>query len=123
MTSDAVSGEIHIANDVLAELAGYAAMESYGVVGMAARSKAHKVVQLLSRDKLARGVEVAAGSDPNDPIGLHFDEQTASRLAQVAGPVDRLGARDRPAQYWSSRPEKPRTLLECIRSMPSSGTS
>ena len=30
-----VAGTVNIANDVLADLAGYASLESYGVVGMA----------------------------------------------------------------------------------------
>ena len=84
MTSDAVPGEIHIANDVLAELAGYAAMESYGVVGMAARSKAQKVVQLLSRDKLARGVEVTAGEDGEVRVDLYVVIEYGTNLAEVA---------------------------------------
>ena len=86
------------------------------------------LLNLLQRDGLRTDVSAAErilfiGSDSNDPIGLHLDEQATGRFAQIAGPGDRLGPRHRRAQYWSSRPEKPRTLLECMRSMPSSGTS
>lgn len=53
------AGTVHIANDVLADLAGYAALESYGVVGMASPSMADGVAQLLSREKLRRGVKIS----------------------------------------------------------------
>ena len=35
---DSTVGSVNIANDVLADLAGYACLESYGVVGMASPS-------------------------------------------------------------------------------------
>jgi uncharacterized alkaline shock family protein YloU len=56
-------GAVHIANDVLADLAGYAALESYGVVGMASPTLADGVVQLLPRQKLRKGVKVVSGDD------------------------------------------------------------
>lgn len=84
MTGDRVPGEIHIANDVLAELAGYAALESYGVVGMAAKSKAQQVVQLLSRDKLARGVEITADDDGAVRVDLYVVIEYGTNLAEVA---------------------------------------
>ena len=59
MPQSLTMGDVHISHEVLAELAGYAALESYGVVGMAARTKTAEVVQILARDKLARGVDVA----------------------------------------------------------------
>lgn len=34
--ADAIAGELTIAEDVITDLAGYAALESYGIVGMAA---------------------------------------------------------------------------------------
>jgi uncharacterized alkaline shock family protein YloU len=53
-----VSGSIFIANDVLADLAGYAAMESYGIVGMANASFLEGAVQLLPNHRLRRGVRI-----------------------------------------------------------------
>jgi len=59
----AVAGTIQIANDVLADLAGVAAMESYGVVGMASPTLRDGVAQLLSRDKLRRGIQIQTTED------------------------------------------------------------
>lgn len=66
--SDTVRGEINIANDVIADLAGFAALECYGIVGMASPSLKDGVAQALSRDKLRKGVKVATEDD-----GVHVD--------------------------------------------------
>lgn len=84
MPESVTTGDVHISHDVLAELAGYAAMESYGVVGMAAKSKTAEVVQLLSRDKLARGVEVTAGDDGDLRVDLWVVIEYGTNIAEVA---------------------------------------
>ena len=43
----AVPGTLRVSNDCLADLAGYAAMECYGVVGMAEIDEAAGVARLL----------------------------------------------------------------------------
>ena len=48
-----VSGDLHIANDVLADIAGNAAMECYGVVGMAAPNVADTVQKILRKEYTA----------------------------------------------------------------------
>jgi uncharacterized alkaline shock family protein YloU len=58
-----VKGDINIANDVLADMAGYAALECYGIVGMASPSISNGVAQLLSRDKLRKGVVIASDGE------------------------------------------------------------
>lgn len=63
-----VAGAIQIHDDVLADLAGFAALEQYGVVGMASPSLRNGVAQLLSRDKLRRGVVIDHAED-----GVHID--------------------------------------------------
>lgn len=67
MSSD-IHGTIQIANDVLADLAGFAALESYGIVGMASPSLRDGVAQLLSRDKLRKGVQIS-----NEEDGVRVD--------------------------------------------------
>ncbi len=51
-------GDLRISHDCLAELAGLAALECYGVVGMTHPSLTVGVAQILSRDKLKKGVRV-----------------------------------------------------------------
>ncbi len=48
---------ILVSHSVLAELAGLAALECYGVVGMAHPHLGAGVAQILSRDKLTKGVK------------------------------------------------------------------
>ena len=53
-----IPGELHVANDVLADLAGNAAMQCYGVVGMTAANPTNEIITLLPANRLRRGVEV-----------------------------------------------------------------
>lgn len=78
-----VAGSVQIANDVLADLAGYAALEVYGVVGMASPSLRDGVAQVLSRDKLRRGV-VITGSGEAVRVGLHVVVEHGTNIATVS---------------------------------------
>ena len=53
-----IPGDLHVANDVLADLVGNAAMHVYGVVGMAAPTAADGIAQLLTQSKLRRGITI-----------------------------------------------------------------
>lgn len=78
-----VEGSIHIANDVLADLAGYAALESYGVVGMASPTLADGVAQLLPAQKLRKGVKVASGADGVE-VDLYVVIEHGTNLTEVS---------------------------------------
>lgn len=82
MTSSPV-GTIHIANDVLADLSGYAALESYGVVGMASPTLADGVAQLLPRQKLRKGVKIA-GVDDGVEVDLYVVIEHGTNLTEVS---------------------------------------
>ena len=51
-------GKIEIADDVIAKLAGMAAMECYGVVGMASIRATDGIADLLKLENLDKGVKV-----------------------------------------------------------------
>lgn len=51
-------GKIVVDEDVLAKYAGSAAVECFGVVGMASVSMKDGIVQLLKRDNIRHGVDV-----------------------------------------------------------------
>ncbi|MGI6538583.1 MAG: Asp23/Gls24 family envelope stress response protein [Caldicoprobacterales bacterium] len=51
-------GEIRISNDVLATIAGLAAIGCYGIVGMASKRATDGLVELLGSENLSRGVKV-----------------------------------------------------------------
>lgn len=78
-----VAGSVNIANDVLADLAGYACLESYGVVGMASPSLRDGVAQLLPAAKLRRGVKVAA-TDDGVVVDLYVVIEHGTNLAEVS---------------------------------------
>ena len=56
--AERVLGELHVANDVLADIVGYAALECYGVVGMTAPNAADGFAKLLPASRLRRGIVV-----------------------------------------------------------------
>jgi len=52
-------GQIQVANEVIATVAGIAAMDCYGLVGMASRSQLKDgITELLGRENLSKGIEV-----------------------------------------------------------------
>ncbi|WJH33223.1 Asp23/Gls24 family envelope stress response protein [Paenibacillus aurantius] len=62
-------GKINITDEVIAVLAGSAALDCYGLVGMASRKQLKDgIAEILGRDNLGRGVEVR-----HAPEGIHID--------------------------------------------------
>ena len=64
----AVPGDVHVSNEVLADLAGNAVAHCYGVVGMAAADAADSIATLLPQSRKRRGVVVT-----NTPEGIKVD--------------------------------------------------
>jgi uncharacterized alkaline shock family protein YloU len=56
-------GTINYSDDVLANIAGIATMECYGVVGMAYKRGTDGLVELLKRDNLGKGVKVTSDNE------------------------------------------------------------
>jgi uncharacterized alkaline shock family protein YloU len=69
---------------VLADLAGYAALESYGVVGMASPSLRDGVAQILSRDRLRRGIKITSHDDDTVDVDLYVVMEHGTNLTEVA---------------------------------------
>ena len=63
-----IPGDLHVSNDVLADLVGNAAMQCYGVVGMTAADMADGIITLLPANRLRRGVVVTPAEE-----GVHVD--------------------------------------------------
>lgn len=51
-------GSVFIDNDVIARIAGMAAMDCYGIVGMAAKNVKDGFVQLLKKESLTKGIKL-----------------------------------------------------------------
>lgn len=78
-----ISGAIQIGNDVLADVAGYAALECYGIVAMASPTLRDGVAQILSQDKLRKGVRVKSDGE-GVIIDLYVVAEYGTNLAEVA---------------------------------------
>lgn len=68
LVSETINGSLSVSNDVIADIAGYAAMTCYGVVGMAEQLQGAGSVRLLAGQRLRKGVLVSA-----DENGLTVD--------------------------------------------------
>jgi uncharacterized alkaline shock family protein YloU len=77
------SGQIAIENEVIARIAGMAAMGCYGVVGMAAINVRDGIVQLLKKESLAKGVKVA-NTDGQLTISLHIVVEYGTNIPAIA---------------------------------------
>ncbi len=64
-------GNVTIDSEVIATIAGYAASMSYGVVGMAYRSKTDSVASLLKKDNFTKGIKVYITEDNIISIDIH----------------------------------------------------
>jgi uncharacterized alkaline shock family protein YloU len=56
-------GQVNISDEVIGIIAGVAAMECYGLVGMANRNIQDGISELLRREQLNRGVDVQVEPD------------------------------------------------------------
>lgn len=77
-------GKIHVTNEVIAVLAGSAALDCYGLVGMASRKQLKDgIAELLGRENLSRGVEVRMEQD-GVHIDLHIIVSYGTKISEVA---------------------------------------
>ena len=65
-------GSVFIDSDVVARIAGFAATMSYGVVGMAYRSKTDTVASLLKKENFTKGIKVYITEDNKISIDIHI---------------------------------------------------
>ena len=59
-------GQITISEDVLLKVAGYAALECYGIVAMSSRRAKDGFVEWLGRENLSKGVQIRTAGDMLD---------------------------------------------------------
>lgn len=76
-------GSINIEESVIAGIAGIAAMECYGLVGMASRGAKDGIVELLVRENLSRGVKISTRDD-SVVIDLYVIIQFGISISTVA---------------------------------------
>ncbi len=77
-------GLIQISNTVIAKLAGHAATQCYGVVGMATRSSKDGLARLLKKESMDRGIKVKVNENVID-ITLYVIMEYGVNIGTVGG--------------------------------------
>jgi len=77
-------GTIAVENEVIARIAGLAATECYGVVGMAAKSIKDGLMHILKRESLSKGVQITTRDNQDLIIELHIIVEYGTNLAAIA---------------------------------------
>ena len=79
-------GKISVDSKVIGKIAGYTALDCFGIVGMAALSKRDGLVKLLTRDSLSKGIQVEI---TNEGVIIDFHVIVAMGVA-IAAVADTL---------------------------------
>ncbi|MCF0134888.1 MAG: Asp23/Gls24 family envelope stress response protein [Lachnospiraceae bacterium] len=76
-------GTVVIEDEVIARAAGMAALECYGVVGMAQTNVKDGIAQLLTGDTLTKGIKVQS-SDEGVTIEFHIIVEYGTNISTIA---------------------------------------
>lgn len=76
-------GKISIREEVIATISGVAAMECYGLVGMAPRNIQEELTDLLRKDNFERGVDVQFNEE-SVTIQLYIVVEYGVKISEVA---------------------------------------
>ncbi|MEG1559704.1 MAG: Asp23/Gls24 family envelope stress response protein [Clostridia bacterium] len=77
-------GKIVISESIIARIAGHAAVENYGIVGMNSKSTTESILKLVSDNDYKRGVKVTPISDDSYDIDLYVNLVYGVSLPAVA---------------------------------------
>jgi len=77
-------GSINISEDVIATICGVAAMECYGLVGMASRNVQDGISDFLRKDYYERGVDVQYIDDHIVSVTLYIIVEYGVKISEVA---------------------------------------
>ena len=77
-------GTIVIDDQALASIAGLAAMECYGVVGMASINATQGFFELLKKEHITKGIKVLSAEDDKINIDLYIVLQYGVKISVVA---------------------------------------
>ena len=79
-------GTVTVNEEILLKVAGYSALECYGIVGMAAKRTTDGIVQLMGRENIGRGVKVRAEGDSVD-VDLFIIVEYGISISAVADTI------------------------------------
>ena len=79
------NGIINIDNEVIAKIAGLAAMDCFGVVGMAAKNVKDGLVQLLKKESLTKGIRIFQNEDNEKiTIEMHIIVEYSTNISAIS---------------------------------------
>lgn len=77
-------GQVEVTTEVISTIAGAAAMDCYGLVGMASRRQLKDgITELLGRDNFSKGIE-AVTDDGEVKIGMYIIVGYGTKISEVA---------------------------------------
>ena len=79
-------GLVTVTDDVIVRVAGYAALDCYGIVGMASKRGTDGFVQMMGRENLGRGVKIRSSGDKVD-IDLFIIVEYGISISAVAATI------------------------------------
>lgn len=81
--TEPIVGTLSVSNEVIADIAGYAAMSCYGVVGMAEQMQGAESVRLLPGQRLRKGVLVTT-TESGLTVDLHVVLEAGVNMRSVS---------------------------------------
>ena len=76
-------GTITVENEVIAKIAGLAAMECYGIVGMAAKNVKEGIFRLLKKESLTKGIMLHT-EDNHVSLDFHIIVEYGTNIPAIA---------------------------------------
>lgn len=81
-------GDIHISEEAIEKAAGMAAMECYGIVGMASQKKLKDgVFELLGKENAAKGIIVRVSPENEVEIDINVVIKYGVKISEVASSI------------------------------------
>ena len=80
-------GTIFITEDVLLRMAGYAALECYGIVAMSSKRAKDGIVEWLGRENLTRGVQIRLLEDGGLDVDLFIIVEYGISIVAVCNSI------------------------------------
>lgn len=81
--TEPIAGTLSVSNEVIADIAGYAAMSCYGVIGMAEQMQGAESVRLLPGQRLRKGVLVTT-TESGLTVDLHVVLEAGVNMRSVS---------------------------------------
>lgn len=79
-------GFVEYSDEVLANIAGIATMECYGVVGMASKRATDGLWELLKRENLSKGIKIISNQD-DISVDLYIIVEYGTKISVIANNI------------------------------------